>query len=1595
MASGERRLGTSRRGMTVLGKIPMPSVPKPINLPSQRSENRGLDSNVEIVPRGTFSWGNAAGVSNAGVPCVTSSSATSSGPLNSGIKSSTSGINVGSPLENPSSSGTGTRPLCAPTIATTTAWGSSAKTQVPVQVPSGGFLVVSMESVAPGAKENLPQHNEILFNRPAARDGTVRNIELHPHPGTGRYHVRCYEGLQNPGDDPTSAAGIELPGMTPYSRPLPHEVGLQSIGAPHYSSPHNMDMTLARMVTKSSLYENYRPHLTLEACSGQSGVHTRNVEQFANYGNHVAAGTSDNTDSRTGLSTDCNNFERGGLFDPGQDFHMYSDGQLGAVPRDQGYSYRDADTYDMVSYSTQKNERDHAIPRPFRSCKHVNEAVDFPKHEVASFAKQVPERKIILLTKAPRIEAQRSENSINSSPSLPECDKGSDSCEQELGRSKLEVKHESSDISILSKVQGGKDAKEIFESKEVDGCEKGSPTETTNFKIANQDGICITEDLPEFKTGIKKMWSAGLPSSTLPSTTSNGNTKNAGSNFSSKHDGKADAESRRGKPARQPRKFMIQGGWEPVADDHQPVCSVRMKQIITEDVTRRYDQKLQTKALNHKTEKAWRPKSPALDSVLTPVGSSSQTAGRERVNETNCGKSTDRGESSQECSPGDVVGLETSTSLQKRRTRKLRNMSNLVSADTSSKVADPSLSVALNIQQPEIAGCAVDQLSGYKHGRAILKDTYSSDACSPTFSVTLGLNAEDFNYVEIDKLYQRKANGRPSNHKAEKEWHPLSPTVEAAASTSSDFHSRSSEANIILLPILDNNPMKGNHDSKFMEQEGPQVLDAYDYERQRAKLKEIAAQRAKQRGKEEEERAREQMAKARAKLEELEKRTKSISASIEVNEHSAVVLTDEAPKQKTKKRLSPSRGSSTVISAHDLENQQQIDEVSIQDFLKRTAPVPHIVDEEVANNEELVSYPLRNKGEGFEKSSLNIVEDLEVRDSVSGTSSGQGQRRVLREDLWLPQNGLVSVHDMETNFCSDEKYGVKKVEAANSVRPQRHKRESRNQVRAVASNHGIKKKGIARAIDEREELKLLPAVQSQFTGRGRSLQSNAEEIRKLKVAELLASKDEPLALSASEKNSRLRLSDTHMHQSAPEGLQKRGGKLEVSDTVEQVRSSETQQLVKPITGSSVDILSEKVGQLHVSGRQRDPHGYQFQLDSDRTNGNVKTDRLSALEVTLNAPALSRKSWKKKQSCHGQQGVVEFEGYVMDERNTNMAGHMDFESVELTAPFNLSNEAQVNSVEHIKHGASCKSLRRGKNGKIGGRTSKSNVKNSGVTDEAFQEISDHIVPYTLAISQSSYPHKSRNNVKRSPKAAFEMSQQNISHSVKATSDSASSCEQQAGSHTAFEEDSVVYPPCHWVRSSSQCGNYEQEAKTVSVNRPRKRGSRSQAVAKLPVVTTHYEHQDMHSMGLPEVVADLSIKNRMNYETRRTTKQHQASLDAFSPHNRHHEAEIEYHEEERPFNRGNGARRSSSRIHSQRQLNGCLAAADLDRSDAETGKTSGIKQWSDWLFHWSLCRLKASVFAQNSAQPYVRCRAGMKHSLRNAELEDLRYVHKVSP
>ncbi|XP_049396826.1 protein MODIFIER OF SNC1 1 [Solanum stenotomum] len=118
MLAGERRWVSARRGgMTVLGKV---AVPKPLNLPSQRLENHGLDPNVEIVPKGTLSWGSRT-------------SSSTSNPWGSSTHSPNADGGSSSPshLRSRPSSGSGTRPSTAGSDRTqeptTSAWGTSSR----------------------------------------------------------------------------------------------------------------------------------------------------------------------------------------------------------------------------------------------------------------------------------------------------------------------------------------------------------------------------------------------------------------------------------------------------------------------------------------------------------------------------------------------------------------------------------------------------------------------------------------------------------------------------------------------------------------------------------------------------------------------------------------------------------------------------------------------------------------------------------------------------------------------------------------------------------------------------------------------------------------------------------------------------------------------------------------------------------------------------------------------------------------------------------------------------------------------------------------------------------------------------------------------------------------------------------------------------------------------------------------------------------------------------------------------------------------------------------------------------------------------------
>ncbi|KAL8118373.1 protein MODIFIER OF SNC1 1-like [Apium graveolens] len=119
MLAGERRRASARRGgLTVLGKV---TVPKPINLPSQRLENHGLDPNVEIVPKGSLSWGSRP-------------SSSACNPWGSSVQSPSGDLSNGSPSHTgtrPSSGGSGTRPSTAGSDrmqeSVPSAWGSNSR----------------------------------------------------------------------------------------------------------------------------------------------------------------------------------------------------------------------------------------------------------------------------------------------------------------------------------------------------------------------------------------------------------------------------------------------------------------------------------------------------------------------------------------------------------------------------------------------------------------------------------------------------------------------------------------------------------------------------------------------------------------------------------------------------------------------------------------------------------------------------------------------------------------------------------------------------------------------------------------------------------------------------------------------------------------------------------------------------------------------------------------------------------------------------------------------------------------------------------------------------------------------------------------------------------------------------------------------------------------------------------------------------------------------------------------------------------------------------------------------------------------------------
>ncbi|KAK4362487.1 hypothetical protein RND71_017728 [Anisodus tanguticus] len=174
MLAGERRWVSARRGgMTVLGKV---AVPKPLNLPSQRLENHGLDPNVEIVPKGTLSWGSRP-------------SSSTSNPWGSSTHSPNADGGTSSPSHlrsRPSSGGSGTRPSTAGSDRTqeptTSAWGTSSRPSSasgPLSSNKGPSTLARPRSAEtrPGSSQ-LSRFAEPVSEHPVAWGATATAVRL-------------------------------------------------------------------------------------------------------------------------------------------------------------------------------------------------------------------------------------------------------------------------------------------------------------------------------------------------------------------------------------------------------------------------------------------------------------------------------------------------------------------------------------------------------------------------------------------------------------------------------------------------------------------------------------------------------------------------------------------------------------------------------------------------------------------------------------------------------------------------------------------------------------------------------------------------------------------------------------------------------------------------------------------------------------------------------------------------------------------------------------------------------------------------------------------------------------------------------------------------------------------------------------------------------------------------------------------------------------------------------------------------------------------------------------------------------------------------
>ncbi|KAH7405480.1 hypothetical protein KP509_15G072100 [Ceratopteris richardii] len=951
MASGERRSGTFRRGMTVLGKIPTSNVPKPINLPSQRSESRELESNVQNQLRGICGWDATAGVTFTSNHWRGGSTIIPP-PKSSGAQ--VSGIGSSSPSSAASDGGG--------KIQENLILGSKAQAFGQTWVTGLSRLSISpMQAESTSSLVSLTQHSA------DSRHGYVKGI----HNSEDVYSSSVSKGM-------SESKSSELPAhVMPCTGALFQEVYPLFLG-----KLHDEDVIVQGMANKASVYEGFQSSLS---CTGTipgnfeylktNPNSTESYDALDERGKspsqvrymNLLSTTSDpdsvprsNAPAMTEFSPSSDEIllkEKGRHLDLWPDLQKYKDGQYDKVHREEDQFFSESDA-NSDTISTGKNERNHSMLMNRRHYQ-LEEAGLFSKEET-NFLAMAPDETFTLLKRAPQ-SVENSKNAMNNSA-------------QNDNLFSQDTEHKS--LSMKKDVDQGDESGNITlhvkASKMTDTSLEVTKPVTNEVKISTEKIVNI-KSASRYVEPLEKDQSVLFTSSASDGSMTNTKSKN---NLKHNDTTKAAIES-----IKQAQKLTVQGHAEAIetingVDDQMPARKTINKEAYRES------QRLKK---NQKNEKAWRPKSSFSGSKVVRK-------------EQNIWKGKHNSGLLDKCDTERFDGSNVSSWPQNQGAK------SSLTSDIRSKAESPFLLIESNNRQDEKMEYLNNWPEECENESSTLGDTRSSRLCHDPIIANQSCTMESINHGKAKGFPLSKTKDRLFCHKAEETPPPKLPAVERGATEKTTTYEvlPSSDLEITtkyeVLPSSDLE-IKINCNVKIGEQQNFQASKSYDYEGQRARLKEIASQRAKQRRKEEEIRERERKAKARAKLEELERRASANARSDSMHDAS-------------KNRVNSSRYHSEVYFPM---------EASVQN--SESSSACHILDNDEIKEELFLSQKLTNNKDILHLSNRRMVRNSKQDESGMIRNTIQ-DKTIAHMDSLTGQKGLSSSKGADFFSFSSKKYGL-------------------------------------------------------------------------------------------------------------------------------------------------------------------------------------------------------------------------------------------------------------------------------------------------------------------------------------------------------------------------------------------------------------------------------------------------------------------------------------------------------------------------------------------------------------------------------------------